>query len=65
MASEMSPTELTEPRPPTLPQTFPQFNGSGIRFPHLGYECPMPVLFTLPRVDCETFEGALVYGIQL
>ncbi|KAL6789351.1 hypothetical protein J3E68DRAFT_414438 [Trichoderma sp. SZMC 28012] len=64
MASEMPPTQLNEQRPPTLPQTFSQFNGLGIRFLHPGYECPMPVLFTLPRVDCETFEGALVYGVH-
>lgn len=64
MASEMSPTQLTEPRPPILPQTFPQFNGSEIRLLHPGYECPMPVLFALPRVNCETFEGALVYGVH-
>jgi hypothetical protein len=24
----------------------------------------MPVLFILPRVDCETFEGGLVYGLH-
>ncbi|KAH0530679.1 hypothetical protein TsFJ059_005279 [Trichoderma semiorbis] len=64
MASEMSPTQLARPRPPSLPQTFPQFNESEIRFLHPGYECPMPVLFTLPRVDCETFEGTIVYGIH-
>lgn len=64
MASEMSPTQLAGPRPPSLPQAFPQFNESEIRFLHPGYECPMPVLFMLPRVDCETFEGALVYGIH-
>lgn len=64
MASEMSPTQLIKPRLSTLPQTFPQFNRPGIRFLHPGYECPMAVLFTLPRVDCETFEGALVYGVH-
>ncbi|KAL7799538.1 hypothetical protein V8C43DRAFT_275391 [Trichoderma afarasin] len=38
MASEMSPTQLARPRPPSLPQTFPQFNESEIRFLHPGYE---------------------------